>query len=160
MFMQKILISACLLGRPVRYDGRSVPKADPMIRKWLAQGRLVFFCPEVAGGLPVPRPPAEVQGGSGLDVLAGRAVVRTQTADVTHAFLAGARAALDLCQAQGISLALLKEKSPSCGSRHIYDGGFHKKLIPGRGVTAALLETHEITVFSEDRVPDLACLLG
>ena len=157
--MQKILISACLLGRPVRYDGRSVPKNDPMIAKWLAQGRLLPFCPEVAGGLPTPRLPAEIHGGIGADVLEEKAVVMTQESDVTSAFLKGARAALSLCLEQDICLALLKEKSPSCGSRHIYDGSFSKTLIPGRGVTADLLETHGILVFSEDRISALACAL-
>jgi len=160
MFMRKILISSCLLGRPVRYDGRSVPNADPMIRKWLEQGRLVPFCPEVEGGLSIPRSPAEIHGGTGADVFEGRAAVKTRESDVTRAFLNGARAALDLCQTQGITLALLKEKSPSCGSRHIYDGSFSKRLVSGRGVTAALLENHGISVFSEDCTPALARLLA
>ncbi len=157
--MQKILISACLLGRPVRYDGRSVPKHDAMIDKWLEQGRLVPFCPEMAGGLPVPRPPAEIHGGTGIEVLEGKALVKTREADVTAAFLKGARAALDLCREQGIDFALLKEKSPSCGSRHIYDGSFSRRLIPGRGVTAALLEDHEVSVFCEDDILALSHVL-
>ena len=158
------MISACLLGEPCRYDGRSVPAAEPevgaIIGRWQEEGRLVPFCPEVAGGLSVPRPPAEIRGGTGDDVLEKKAAVITRNSDVTRAFLDGAQAALDLCRIRGIRLALLKEKSPSCGSGYIYDGSFAKRLIKGRGVTAALLGHCEIRVFSEDHVSVLSRLLG
>lgn len=159
MFMRRILISACLLGVPVRYDGRSVPVADPGIARWQKEGRLVPFCPETAGGLPVPRPPAEIRGGTGTDVLDRRASVVTRESDVTGAFVRGAEAALALCREQGITLALLKEKSPSCGTRYIYDGTFTKTLISGRGITAALLGNHEISVFSETEISGMFHLI-
>ncbi|WDP91911.1 MAG: DUF523 domain-containing protein [Desulfobacter sp.] len=154
--MEKILISACLLGEPVRYDGVSKPVAHPMIHEWQRQGRLVPFCPETAGGLPIPRPPAEICGGGGTDVLADAARVVTRGADVTAPFLMGARAALALAGEKGICFALLKERSPSCGSNRIYDGHFTGTLIPGMGVTTALLRRHGISVFSENEIDDLA----
>ncbi len=149
--MQKILISACLLGQPVRYDGQSKGLTDPRLARWQAEGRLVTLCPELAGGLPVPRAPAERQG---------TRVVTGQGQDVTDAFAAGALAALQLCQAQGIQLALLKEGSPSCGSGQIYDGRFAGQRVTGEGVTTALLRAHGIRVYSETQLAELALALG
>ena len=153
--MVKILISACLLGDPVRYDGRSVPAMHPAIDHWKSRGCLVPFCPEMAGGLPVPRPPAEITGGTGGLVLKRQARVMTRETDVTDAFILGAHNALALCLEQGITLALLKEKSPSCGSTNIYDGCFANRLIPGQGVTASLLAMNNIRVFSENHIDAL-----
>ncbi len=153
--MKKILISACLLGSAVRYDGACKPIQHPFLRDWQTQGRLVPFCPEVAGGLPIPRPPAEITGGTGQDVLAGRAKVLSQKADVTAPFLAGAQAALALAKQTGISAALLKARSPSCGNDFIYDGSFTGTLIPGTGVTAALLRMNGILVFNENEMDAL-----
>ena len=155
MFIEKILISTCLLGEPVRYDGRSVPVDHYLIRGWKAEGRLVPFCPELAGGLPVPRPPAEICGGSGSDVLEAAARVRTADGDVTRAFTAGAEAALAAAREHGIRLALLKEKSPSCGSAFIYDGSFSGRLRAGSGITMALLRKNGVRVFSENEVDAL-----
>lgn len=149
--MQKILVSACLLGQPVRYDGLGKGISDPRLARWQAQGRLVTFCPELAGGLPVPRAPAERQG---------ERVMTVQDEDVTAAFAAGAQAALQLCQAQGIHLALLKEGSPSCGSQQIYDGRFAGQRVAGEGVTTALLRVHGIRVYSEMQLAELAAVLG
>ena len=146
---QPMLVSACLLGLATRYDGGHC-RLDGL---WelAARGLIVPICPEVAGGLPTPRPPAECQGGDGAAVLDGRAAVRTcHGDDVTAAFLAGARAALEAARALGIRRALLKEYSPSCGSRWIYDGSFRSRLVPGQGVTAALLRRHGIEVLSEE----------
>jgi len=150
--MEKILISACLLGHAVRYDGRSVPVDHPLLKTWASQGRLVPFCPEVAGGLPIPRPAAEISGGQGLDVLEGIAAVKTRKGDVTQPFIKGAWAALRTCREEGIGIALLKEKSPSCGKRNIYDGSFTRTLISGSGVTADLLRKYKIRIFSENEI--------
>jgi len=155
MFMKKILISACLLGEPVRYDGVSKPLVHPLIDELNERGRLVPFCPEVAGGLPTPRPPAEISGGDGRQVIGQAARVMTREADVSRAFVLGARAALDLALEQGITIALLKERSPSCGSSFIYDGSFSGTRIKGMGVTTALLRENGILVFSEN---DISCL--
>jgi len=155
--MDRILISACLLGRPVRYDGSGKLLADPRFDRWLAEGRLVPICPELVGGLAVPRPAAEITGGSGDDVLAGRARVVTATGeDVTAAFLAGAEAALDLARRNGCVHALLIDRSPSCGSLKIYDGTFSGRRIAGAGVTAALLAAHGIGVFADHEIDRLA----
>ncbi|GLV52861.1 hypothetical protein TBS_34230 [Thermobispora bispora] len=159
--MERILVSACLLGRPVRYDGRAKTSHDELLARWRAEGRLVPFCPEVEGGLPVPRPPAEIEGGTGGEaVLSGAARVRTATGeDVTEAFLAGARRALEAARKAGARIAILKEGSPSCGSLRIYDGTFQGRTAPGQGVTTALLERHGVRVFSEDRIPEAAAYL-
>ena len=156
--MHRILVSACLLGRPVRFDGRAKTSDDELLARWREEGRLVPFCPEVAGGLPVPRPPAEIEGGrGGAAVLAGEARVLTADGtDVTEAFLAGARAALKVAQEHGARIAILKEGSPSCGSLRIHDGNFRGTAVPGQGVTTALLEAHGITAFGEDRIGDAA----
>lgn len=148
--MIKILISACLLGERVRYHGGDAALSDAILDRWRREGRLVPFCPEVAGGLPVPRPPAEIQGAGGPAVVAGTARVLTSDgADVTEAFRAGARAALDAAVREGARIAVLKDASPSCGSRTIYDGSFTGRRQPGVGVTAALLAERKVRVFSE-----------
>ena len=146
----KILISACLLGQPVRYDGRGKPLSHPAIERWRSEGRLVTICPEMAGGMPVPRPPAEIEArASGLDVLEGRArVLEVTGGDVTAQFIAGAQKALAFAKANGCTHALLIDGSPSCGSVAIYDGSFSGLKHPGNGVTAALLGKAGITVFS------------
>ena len=131
--MTRILISACLLGDPVRYDGKSKKLQHRKLAALVAQGRVVGFCPEVAGGLPVPRPAAEIQGADGAAVIAGQARIKTdQQTDVTDYFISGAKQALALCQQHGIRIAVLTESSPSCGSKQIYDGSFTRTGIPGR----------------------------
>lgn len=160
--MERILVSACLLGRPVRYDGRAKTSDDETLAAWRAEGRLVPYCPEVEGGLPVPRPPAEIEGGAGGEaVLAGKARIRTAAGeDVTEHFLAGAYRALELARAHGVRVAVLKEGSPSCGVLRIYDGSFQGRAVPGRGVTAALLARHGIAVFNEDQISRAAAYLA
>ena len=114
----KILISACLAGLPVRYDGAAKPLAHAAVERWRAQGRLVTLCPELAGGFQVPRPPAEIENGmNGDDVLDGRArVLEISGGDVSTAYVDGARIALDVAQQNGCRHALLIDGSPSCGS--------------------------------------------
>jgi uncharacterized protein YbbK (DUF523 family) len=158
MMPPNILISACLLGRPVRYDGKGKPLHDPLIERWKAEGRLVSYCPEQAGGLPTPRPPAEIEGGmNGEDVLAGRARVMEVTGgDVTEAFVEGGKKAVAFAQEQGCDAALLIDGSPSCGSGFIYDGSFSGTRHPGFGVTAALMRRAGIKVFSDRELERLA----
>ena len=143
----KLLVSACLLGEPVRYDGQAQRLVDPSLRAWQQAGMLVSFCPEVAGGLPTPRPAAECQADGRILTCGGE--------DVTAAFRRGAEAALALCRREGIQCALLKERSPSCGSSLIYDGSFSGRRIPGAGVTAALLMSNGLLVTSEERLSEL-----
>ena len=150
--MHKILVSRCLLGHRVRYDGGAHGPYD-LLQQWLDEGRVVALCPEVAGGLPTPRPPAEIAGGQGAQVLDGRLPVLTiDGADVTAAFVAGAQQALELVQAHGIRLALLKARSPSCGNLENYDGSFSGVRVAGEGVTAALLRRAGVQVFNEQQL--------
>ena len=147
--MNGYLVSTCLLGICTRYDGGCCPV--PRLIQLAARGLAVPVCPEVAGGLPIPRPPAEILGGDGQAVLDGQARVLTIDGyDVTEAFLAGARQTLEMAQRLGIRQAVLKDDSPSCGCRRIYDGTFSDHLVSGQGVTAALLQRNGITVLSEE----------
>jgi len=158
----RLLVSACLLGEKVRYDGGDKHCGDAILARWLREGRVVAVCPELAGGLPVPRPPAEIAGGAGgAEVLAGRVkVVEDNGRDVSAAFVRGAEAALALARAQEIRVAVLKEGSPSCGSASIHDGSFSGRLVGGAGVTAELLRRAGIAVLSEHRLAEADALLA
>ena len=152
--MQKILVSRCLLGHRVRYDGGASGPFD-LLEQWIAEGRVVPLCPEVAGGLPTPRAAAEIPGGQGGEVLDGvAAVITTDGEDVSAQFLDGARQALALVQRHGIRVAVLKANSPSCGNLLTYDGTFNGVKVNGEGVTAALLKRHGVQVFSELQLPE------
>lgn len=147
-----ILVSACLLNYPVRYKGDGNP--CKLLLDAVAQGfgaQLLPFCPEVSGGLPTPRPQAEIKNGTGKNVLDGTAaVINNEGKDVTANFLAGAKACAKLCAHKHITAAILKQRSPSCGSKAIYDGTFSGVTIAGQGVTAALLAKQNITIYGED----------
>lgn len=144
--MHKILVSSCLLGTPVRYDGTGVQLLHPQIMTWQQQKLIVPFCPEVAGGLPTPRDPAEISNDK---------VITNIGDDVTAEFKLGARKALQLCQQHNIRFALLKESSPSCGRNTIYDGSHSGTKVKGMGLTAALLTQHAIEVYSESQLAQL-----
>jgi uncharacterized protein YbbK (DUF523 family) len=148
------LVSACLLGIPCAHDG--LGRLIPELLALMARGQVVPICPEVAGGLPIPRPTAEIVDGDGGDVLDGRAQVVTIAGnDVTAEFLRGAESALAVAQQHGISVAILRQRSPSCGSACIYDGTHSGTLITGQGVTAALLRRHGIEALPEEDIADL-----
>lgn len=159
--MERILISACLTGAPVRYDGRAKDPGDDRIAQWATEGRLVPLCPEVAGGFATPRAPAEIEpGGDGSTVLEGHARVIDQTGkDVTAGFRAGAGAAVALARKYGCHFALLVEGSPSCGATRIHGGRFDGQLRPGSGVVAAALSAAGVAVFGHDAVEGLALAL-
>jgi uncharacterized protein YbbK (DUF523 family) len=155
MSMEKILISACLAGELVRYDARLIPISDNRLKQWEKEGRLVPVCPEVAGGLSTPRPPAQIQSGAGDDLAIKQVRVTTiDGRDVTTEFIKGAEYALSLVKKHKIKIAILKEKSPSCGVEQIYDGSFTEKKIAGSGVTSALLKQHGVKVFSEHQIKE------
>jgi uncharacterized protein YbbK (DUF523 family) len=146
------LVSACLLGAACRFDGKSSPA--PELYDMVTKGLAVPICPEVAGGLTTPRLPAEIEKATaGLDggaVLEGRTrVVRIDGVDVTPQFIKGAEAALALARRLGIGRAILKADSPSCGAGRIHEGRFEGRLVPGDGVTAALLKRNGIQVTTE-----------
>jgi uncharacterized protein YbbK (DUF523 family) len=152
MSMQKILVSRCLLGQRVRYDG-GAHGPFALLERWQAEGRVIPVCPEVAGGLPTPRVPAEIPGGQGAQVLDGlRAVIDADGTDVTAAFLAGAAQAVQLVKEHGIRLAVLKARSPSCGNLENYDGSFSGRKVSGQGVTAAALQRLGVQLFNEDQL--------
>ena len=140
----KILISACLLGVCCRYDGASKP--HPLAAALAERHTLVPVCPEQLGGLPTPRPPAEIQGDQ---------VVTRDGRDVTEAYRRGAEAAAQLARLTGAQAAILKERSPSCGSGAVYDGTFSGVLTEGWGVTAALLRQQGLRVVGESRLEEL-----
>ncbi len=147
----KILISACLLGEKVRYDGADALLDHPLIVKWQAENRLVPICPEVAGGLPIPRAPSEIiNHGTTIQV------INSQDLDVTHYFIEGAQAALKLAKKHQCIAAILTENSPSCGSQMIYDGSFSGTKKPGMGANSALLRQHGIMVFNQYQLTQLA----
>lgn len=149
---ERVLVSACLLGERTRWDGASNPAAGLVEALEAAGAVVVPVCPEMLGGLPAPRPPAEPPAGDGREVLAGRQPVLTVGegggADVSAAFRAGARAALALAREHGARYAWLQERSPSCGVERTHSGG---GVIDGPGVTTALLRDEgRLTVFPAD----------
>ncbi len=158
----RILISACLLGHKVRYDGGALPVQDAHLQAWQRRGWIVPLCPEVAGGFATPRPPAEIQPDRTAEqVLTGQArILEIGGDDVTAGFLRGAQIALDLAQAQACQFALLADGSPSCGSSYIYSGHHDGMRRPGMGVVAAHLRAAGIQVFAPSQIAELAVRLG
>jgi uncharacterized protein YbbK (DUF523 family) len=152
--MVKVLVSACLLGAPVRYNGKDKKSNHPVLERWLREGRVVSACPEVLGGLGTPRPPSEIVHIEGL-----RRVVANTGRDVTTAFERGAALALEQALADDVRVAVLKEGSPSCGSTWTYDGTFTGTRVSGDGVATALLRRRGIQVFSEEQLAAAAALV-
>lgn len=156
----KILVSSCLLGEDVKYDGgnNSValnPKVSFSLKELfmdiLCENEIYSFCPEISGGLKTPRTPAEI-------IKRDKPfIVQTQNGeDVTINFLLGAKKALDLCMEEGIKVALLKANSPSCGNIKTYDGTFSNTLIESDGLSAKLLKEHGVMVFNEEELKELS----
>lgn len=158
--MRKLLVSACLLGEPLRYDGddnkSKVSHLQSKLTQWMEEGRLVAVCPETMGGLPTPRTPAEAEQGGGKAVLSGTARVLTYNGeDVTASFIEGAEKALAVAQRHDCQGALLAARSPSCGSGEIYDGTHSRVITSGDGITTALLKCHDIVCFTPDMADQL-----
>ena len=141
-----VFVSACLLGENCKYNGGN-NAAEGLAETLTEKGmELLSFCPECAGGLPTPRVPAERLGDR---------VVNKSGDDVTDAFWAGARAAVEAAKAQGCTCAVLKKNSPSCGCGTIYDGSFTGTLIQGNGVTTQLMLDAGIAVYNEENWEEL-----
>ena len=139
--VRKILVSECLCGgKPVRYDGKMKIETNPIFVKWQEEGRFITVCPEVYGGLSVPRAEAQRNGDK---------VVTIDGRDVTAEYVTGAEEAVRLALENDVICAILKAKSPSCGNREIYDGTFTRTLIEGEGVAAEMLRKAGVKVFSE-----------
>jgi len=159
-----ILISSCLLGEDVRYDGDNSAIAydntssfteKELFMDIICENSVYSFCPEVSGGLPTPRSPAEI-----ISANKPFKILTDKNEDVTINFLMGAKNALDICKKENITVALLKSKSPSCGNYEIYDGTFSKKLTKGVGMTVKLLVENDIKVFNEAQIIELAKYLN
>lgn len=133
-----ILMSACLAGIPCRYDGKA--KTVPELEKLYHENQAVPVCPEVLGGLNVPRKPAEIRNGR---------VYTENGTDVSKAYEKGSRKALEICKENHCVCAILKEKSPACGVHQIYDGSFTDNTVEGHGILTSLLEKNGISCFDE-----------
>jgi len=150
--MRNILVSACLLGENVRYNAEVVPVNDA-IAELTDRYNVIPVCPEVLGGLSVPREACEIIGADGIDVINGKASVSgNKGTDYTDAFIIGAKKVLELAREHNAEFAVLKERSPSCGSTTIYTGDFNGTTKAGEGVCAALLKSYNIKVISENDI--------
>jgi uncharacterized protein YbbK (DUF523 family) len=136
-----IIVSSCLAGVACRYNGAAKPCAA--VVRLVAEGKAIPVCPEQLGGLPTPRLPAEQIGNK---------VVRNDGVDVTAEFNRGAQEASKIAQMVGAKTAILKARSPSCGSGKIYDGSFSGRLVDGNGVFAELCKKDEIEVKTEEEI--------
>lgn len=137
----KILVSACLLGENCKYNGKN--NYSERVVKYLEGHEVIPVCPEVLGGLPTPRDPSEIVDG---------VVINCKCVNVDRQFRKGAEEALRIAKENGIDLAILQSRSPSCGARQIYDGSFTGKLIPGQGVFAQLLEKNSFRVMDCEEI--------
>ena len=146
MSMEKLLISACLAGENCKYSGGNNFIGETALASLGDKYELVSVCPEVMGGLSVPSCPCE---------RIGARVMNERGEDVTEQFKAGAELTADICERRGIKKALLKEKSPSCGSGRIYDGTFSHTVIAGDGVTAQRLRALGIALYGESEIEKL-----
>ncbi|PGT81323.1 DUF523 domain-containing protein [Bacillus sp. AFS040349] len=148
-----LLVSSCLAGLEVRYNGTHSLLKE--IRDLVNENKAVTVCPELLGGFTTPREPAEIVGGNGEDVLDGHArVVEKSGKDVTELYIRGAYSTLEKAIEMKAKVVILKDYSPSCGSSMIYNGSFKGKKVIGNGVTTALLKRNGIMVFSESNLPD------
>ena len=153
-----ILVSACLAGRNVKYNGTN--NALPWLCRWIEKhkAQVLLVCPEVLGGLPTPRLPAEIQlrEANPGTTLKERRVINKAGVDVTAQFRLGAEKVLEVVKRYHITSAIMKANSPSCSGFYIYDGTFSGTRIAGQGITAALLMEHGVEVYSEETVtPEL-----
>jgi len=143
---EKILVSSCLLGHNVKYDGKN-NKID--LKELEEKYELIPFCPEVEGGLPIPRIPSEIVSFSPLKV------INKKGEDVTDNFLKGAKKCVEVVKKYNIKKALLKSKSPSCGKDGVYDGTFSKNIIKKDGVSVMFLKKENVEIFDETQIDEL-----
>ena len=153
----KILVSSCLAGIPCCYDGED--RLVEEVRELVRAGKAVKACPEVLGGLLSPRPKHELVGGGGAEVLKGEAkVISEKGADESASFKAGAEALMEMAKEAGVTIAILKARSPSCGAGKIYNGTFMGVTKDGDGVAAALLRENGIKLFTEEELEEARSL--
>ena len=142
----KILVSACLLGLPTRYDLLSKPYNK--VLKLLEKHVIIPVCPEQLGGLGTPRPPSEIQGGRGWN--GKEKVINAEGEDVTENFVRGAKLTVRIAKLLKVDLVILKSRSPSCGIHEVYDGTFTGRLVKGSGVTAWFLKKEGFHIINEN----------
>jgi len=142
-----ILVSACLCGINCKYNSGN--NENPFVSELVLQGVAIPICPEVLGGLRIPRSCCEIV----IDIYNNKKVFSKDGRDVTNEFIIGAEKTLQIAKIAGVTTAILKSKSPSCGSNQIYDGSFSGRLLSGKGITTELLETNGIKVYNEDDYP-------
>ncbi|MCR4897813.1 MAG: DUF523 domain-containing protein, partial [Acholeplasmatales bacterium] len=142
--MEKLLISSCLIGNNTKYNGKNnyIKEIEQLKLKY----ELIPICPEVLGGLSIPRDPSEINNDK---------VISINGKDVTKEFNIGANKALNIALLNNIKYALLKDGSPSCGNTYIYDGTFSNKKIDGIGITTKLLKENNITIYNENNLSKL-----
>lgn len=142
--MEKLLISACLIGTNCKYNGKNnyLELVEELKKKY----ELIPVCPEILGGLDIPRNPSEIKNNK---------VISNKGIDVTKEFNLGAKSTLEITMNNNVKIALLKDGSPSCGSNYVYDGTFSKTKIKGNGITSILLKENGIKVFSENEISKL-----
>lgn len=146
---KKILVSSCLLGMKINYEGKAHPVDE--LRQLFLQAQAIPVCPEVLAGLPIPRDRAEI-----IMVNGERKVYNDKEIDLTEAYTLGAQRTMDTARASGVKIAIVKSKSPSCGCGKVYDGTFTGNLVDGDGFTVALLKENGIRVITEEEF--LECL--
>ena len=144
MKKKKIIVSACLLGKNCKYNGGN--NYNEAIVEFLKDKEVIAVCPEVMGGLPTPRKPSEIVHG---------VVTNTEGVSVDSEFRQGAKVAMDLIKDEEIECAILQSRSPSCGTKQIYDGTFSKRLIEGQGIFAEQLAKKEIKLIDSDEFANL-----
>lgn len=146
---KKILVSSCLLGMKINYEGKAHPVNE--LRQLFLQAQAIPVCPEVLAGLPIPRDRAEI-----VMVNGERKVYNDKEVDLTEAYTLGAQRTMDTARASGVKIAIMKSKSPSCGCGKVYDGTFTGNLVDGDGIIVALLKENGIRVITEEEF--LECL--
>ncbi|MEA2018394.1 MAG: DUF523 domain-containing protein [Campylobacterota bacterium] len=149
MWKEKLLISSCLIGENVKYDGLNNCLDENILDKLKEKYHLINFCPEVEGGLPTPRIPCEIISLKPLKI------INKIDEDKTINFINGANKTLQLCKKENIKIALLKANSPSCSNKFIYNGKFNSTKVNGFGVTAKLLIENNIKVIDENEIEKL-----
>jgi uncharacterized protein YbbK (DUF523 family) len=140
----KVGVSACLVGKNTKYDGGN--NYNEYVLEYLKDKEVVLICPEVFGGLPTPRIPSEQINDK---------VINSNNEDVTKQFVDGAQEALKRLQQQNVNVVILKERSPSCGYKKIYDGTFSKTIIDGNGVFASLALKNGFTIYTENDIENI-----
>ncbi|QCX33701.1 DUF523 domain-containing protein [Caloramator sp. E03] len=146
-----ILVSSCLLGLDTRYNGKN--NSNDLLIEYSCYGKFIPICPEQLGGLSTPREPSEIIGGTGKDVMMGYCkILNCKGEDVTEQYVKGAKEVIKIIKMFPVKAAILKQKSPSCGSKRIYDGCFKGKIRDGEGVAAYILRENNIPIYSEEDI--------